>query len=54
MVARKVFGFHEPRPHATRAERVERTSRGPIRGPAPSESPCRSSRDIQRDGTPPP
>lgn len=37
MVARKTLGFHEPRPHATRAERVERVSRGPLRGPAPSE-----------------
>jgi len=37
LVARKVFGFHVPRPHATRAERVERMSRGPLRGPAPSE-----------------
>ncbi len=37
MVARKVFGFHDPRPHVRRAERVERVSRGPIRGPAPSE-----------------
>ena len=37
MIARKSIGFHEPRPHATRAERVERISRGPLRGPAPSE-----------------
>jgi hypothetical protein len=37
LVARKVFGFHEPRPHIRRAERVERISRGPLRGPAPSE-----------------
>jgi hypothetical protein len=37
MVARKVFGFHEPRPHVRRAERVERLARGPLRGPAPSE-----------------
>lgn len=37
MVARKVLGFHEPRPHVRRAERVERVSRGPLRGPAPSE-----------------
>lgn len=37
MIARKSLGFHEPRPHATRAERVQRISRGPLQGPAPSE-----------------
>ena len=37
MVARKVLGFHDPRPYIRRFERVERISRGPIRGPAPSE-----------------
>ena len=35
LIARKTIGFHEPRPYATRRERVERTSRGPLRGPAP-------------------
>jgi hypothetical protein len=33
MVARKTMGFHDPRPHRPRAERVLLVSRGPIRGP---------------------
>ena len=37
LVARKTLGFHAPRPHATRWERVLLVSRGPLRGPAPSE-----------------
>lgn len=37
MVARKTLGFHEPRPHLRRAERVERLARGPLVGPAPAE-----------------
>jgi hypothetical protein len=36
LIARKVMGFHEPRPHATHAQRVETLSRGPLRGPAPA------------------
>ena len=37
MIARKTMGFHEPRPHATRSERVLTISRGPIQGPAFAE-----------------
>lgn len=37
MIARKTQGFHEPSPYVRRAERVERISRGPLRGPVPSE-----------------
>ena len=33
LVARKTMGFHEPRPHKTRSERVLTISRGPIQGP---------------------
>lgn len=34
LVARKTMGFHDPRPHRTRKERVLLVSRGPIKGPA--------------------
>ena len=37
MIARKTMGFHEPRPHATRRERVLTISRGPIQGPGFAE-----------------
>jgi hypothetical protein len=33
MIARKTMGYHEPRPHKTRRERVTTISRGPIQGP---------------------
>jgi hypothetical protein len=33
LIARKTLGFHDPRPHRTRAERVLLISRGPIQGP---------------------
>lgn len=34
IIARKTLGFHDPRPHVPRHERVMRVSRGPIRGTA--------------------
>ena len=37
LVARKTMGFHEPRPHKTRRERVLTISRGPIQGPGFAE-----------------
>ena len=37
LVARKTMGFHEPRPHTTRSERVLTLSRGPIQGPGFAE-----------------
>jgi hypothetical protein len=37
IVARKTMGFHAPYPHRPRAERVLLISRGPLRGPAPTE-----------------
>ena len=37
LVARKALGFHEPRPHRTRGERVLLISRGPLKGPATNQ-----------------
>ena len=37
MIARKTMGYHEPRPHKTRRERVLTISRGPIQGPGFAE-----------------
>ena len=37
LIARKTMGFHEPRPHKTRRERVLTISRGPIQGPGFAE-----------------
>ena len=37
MVARKIMGFHDPRPHRTRMERILMLSRGPIRGTGSDE-----------------
>jgi hypothetical protein len=37
IIARKALGFHEPRPHRPRAERVLLIGRGPLRGPAPAK-----------------
>ena len=37
LIARKTTGFHEPRPHKTRRERVLTISRGPIQGPGFAE-----------------
>lgn len=37
IIARKTMGFHAPRPHRPRAERVMLIGRGPLRGPAPTE-----------------
>lgn len=37
LIARKTLGFHDPRPHRTRRERVLLISRGPIQGPGFSE-----------------
>ena len=37
MIARKTLGFHAPRPHVPRRERILRIGRGPIRGPGFSE-----------------
>jgi hypothetical protein len=37
LVARKTMGFHDPRPHRPRAERVLLISRGPIQGPGFAE-----------------
>jgi hypothetical protein len=37
IIARKTMGFHDPRPHRTRMERVLLVSRGPIRGPGFTE-----------------
>ena len=37
IIARKTMGFHAPRPHRPRFERVLLIGRGPLRGPAPTE-----------------
>ena len=37
LVARKSMGFHAPRPHRGRSERVLLVSRGPLKGPAPAK-----------------
>ena len=37
LIARKTTGFHDPRPHKTRRERVLTISRGPIQGPGFAE-----------------
>ena len=37
LIARKTMGFHDPRPHRPRKERVLMLSRGPIQGPGFAE-----------------